>query len=157
MLFCCQLVNMLLVSFNLHFPVFLLSIVTTITSHVQSTAGGQGTTPAPTTIKVVPTTPASSQSVCVNRWSDWINQNNPDVSGTGDVEKMTASELTSFCPGGTISQVECQTADGIPSYSSGEILTCTTDGGLVCSNADNFPIPCSDYQIKYECTCPGQF
>ena len=115
------------------------------------------TTPSPTTIKVVPTTPPSGQSTCVNGWSDWLNRNSPDVSGTGDVEKMTASELTSFCPGGTISQVECQTADGIPSYSSGEILTCTTDGGLVCSNADNFPIPCTDYQIKYQCTCPGQF
>nr|KAG5709674.1 hypothetical protein BaRGS_027699 [Batillaria attramentaria] len=32
--------------------------------------------------------------------------------------------------------------------SSGEIVTCSVDQGLVCNNADNFPIPCSDYQVR---------
>ena len=90
---------------------------------------------------------------CVGGWSPWINQDSPDV-GDGDHEQMTSSELTSFCPGGTITKVDCQTVDGIEYFSSGEILTCTTDGGLQCNNADNFPIPCSDYKIRYECTCP---
>ncbi|KAL8604894.1 hypothetical protein ACOMHN_028522 [Nucella lapillus] len=101
------------------------------------------------------TNSTTTQSKCVSGWSHWINRNSPAVSGTGDVEKMTSSELTSFCPGGTISQVDCRTVDGIEYFSSGEILTCTTDGGLQCNNADNFPIPCSDYKIKYQCTCPG--
>ena len=112
-------------------------------------------TPAPTTVIVVPTTTTAATQPCVSGWSAWINKDTPDT-GDGDLEKMTSSELTSFCPGGTITQVECQTVDGIEYYSSGEILTCTTDGGLQCNNADNFPIPCSDYQIKYECTCPGE-
>ena len=90
---------------------------------------------------------------CVGGWSDWINKDSPDV-GDGDHEQMTSSELASFCPGGTVTRVECQTVDGIEHFSSGEILTCTTDGGLQCNNADNFPIPCSDYQIRYECSCP---
>ena len=111
------------------------------------------TTLAPTTILVVPT---SSAPQCQSGWSAWINKDSPDV-GDGDHEQMTPSELTSFCPGGTITQVDCQTVDGIEHFSSGEILTCTTEGGLQCNNADNFPIPCSDYRIKYECTCPGEF
>ncbi|XP_076461744.1 uncharacterized protein LOC143294198 [Babylonia areolata] len=118
-----------------------------------STAAPTTTTMEPTTIKVEPTTAATNQ-VCVSGWSAWINKDTPDT-GDGDMEKMTSSELTSFCPGGTITQVDCQTADGIEYYSSGEILTCTTDGGLQCNNADNFPIPCSDYKIKYLCSCPA--
>ena len=110
---------------------------------------------SPTTANVVPTTTTTTAQTCVSGWSAWINKDNPDT-GDGDMEKMTSSELTSFCPGGTITQVDCQTVDGIEHFSSGEILTCTTDGGLQCNNADNFPIPCSDYRIKYECTCPGE-
>ena len=120
-----------------------------------SAAAVPPSTPAPTTVNVVPTTTTAATQPCVSGWSAWINKDTPDT-GDGDLEKMTSSELTSFCPGGTITQVECQTVDGIEYYSSGEILTCTTDGGLQCNNADNFPIPCSDYQIKYECTCPGE-
>jgi hypothetical protein len=69
---------------------------------------------------------------------------------------MTSAELTAFCPGGTITNVDCMTVDNIEYFSSGEVLTCTANGGLQCSNADNFPVPCSDYKIRYECTC-GKF
>ena len=112
-------------------------------------------TAAPTTVKVVSTTSDQGVPSCVSGWSNWINKDSPDT-GDGDVEKMTSLELASFCPGGTISKVDCQTVDGIEYFSSGEILTCSASEGLVCNNADNFPIPCSDYQIKYECTCPGK-
>jgi len=69
---------------------------------------------------------------------------------------MTSAELASFCPGGTVTQVDCQTSDGIEYFSSGEILTCDVTNGLVCNNVDNFPVPCSDYKIRYQCSCPGE-
>ena len=50
-------------------------------------------------------------------------------------------------------KIECQTTGGTPSYSTGEIATCELDTGLVCNNVDNDPIPCSDYQVRYECKC----
>lgn len=51
-------------------------------------------------------------------------------------------------------KIECVTVDGdIPSYSSGEMLTCYPDSGLVCRNADNFPVDCQDYKIRYHCQC----
>ena len=109
------------------------------------------TTLAPTTIRVVPTATVPAPQ-CKSGWSAWINKDSPDV-GDGDHEQMTSSEMASFCPGGTITKINCETVDGIEYFSSGEVLTCTTDGGLQCNNADNFPIPCSDYKIQYECTC----
>ena len=109
--------------------------------------------PATTAVAPAVTVTPVPTPQCVGGWSHWINQDSPDV-GDGDHEQMTSSELTSFCPGGTITKVDCQTVDGIEYFSSGEVLTCTTDGGLQCNNADNFPIPCSDYKIRYECTCP---
>ena len=99
-------------------------------------------------------TPTTPQPHCFPGLSEWINTDTP--ADGGDFEQMTPSARASFCPGGDIT-VECQTVDGIPSYSSGEILTCTADTGLRCSNDDNFPIPCSDYKIRYNCSCPSKF
>ena len=107
------------------------------------------------TTTVGPPTTASSNQQCTPGFSTWFNQDNPST-GSGDSERLTGAALSALCPGGSVTNIECQTVDGIPYYSTGEILTCDMDHGLVCSNADNFPIPCSDYQIRYECTCAGK-
>jgi hypothetical protein len=104
------------------------------------------------------TTPTTAAAQCVPGWSTWINANHPtDDPSSGDHELMTSAELTAFCPGGTITNVDCMTVDNIEYFSSGEVLTCTVNGGLQCSNADNFPVPCSDYKIRYQCGCAGKF
>ena len=126
----------------------------------QNNDGSKTTTAAaPTTtdddILLPPATSAAPPQPCVARWSDWINKDSPD-SEPGDVEKMTPAELAAFCPGGMVAKADCQTVDGIEYFSSGEILTCSAQGGLQCSNADNFPNPCSDYKIRYQCTCPNK-
>ncbi|PVD30852.1 hypothetical protein C0Q70_10127 [Pomacea canaliculata] len=108
-------------------------------------------TQRPSTAAVAITTAAAPRT-CVNGWSAWINNDSPDT-GDGDVEKMTSQQLSQFCPGGRVTQVDCRTTEDIEYFSSGEMLTCTVDGGLVCNNADNDPIPCSDYKIRYECSC----
>ena len=81
-----------------------------------------------------------------------MNQDTPD-SGDGDIETLTEQQKQQLCPGGQLVEIECQTTDGIEYYSSGEIATCDLNTGMVCNNADNFPIPCSDYQVKYRCKC----
>ncbi|WAQ93441.1 EDIL3-like protein [Mya arenaria] len=96
------------------------------------------------------TTGASVQ--CSSNWSSWINTDTPD-SGDGDRESWTAAQKAAFCPYGKISRIECRTIDDIASYSSGEIMQCTIEGGAVCLNNDNFPVPCSDYKIRYYCEC----
>lgn len=100
--------------------------------------------------------PSASPLSCTNGWTDWINKHTP-TDQTFDVEHeyMTAVQLGKFCSGGNIVQIICETVDGIPSESSGEIITCNRQTGLTCNNVDNSPIPCSDYQVKYECKCPG--
>ncbi|WAQ93448.1 EDIL3-like protein [Mya arenaria] len=92
---------------------------------------------------------------CKRSWSSWINTDNPD-SVDGDRESWTAAQKAAFCPHGKVSRIECRTIDEIASYSSGEIMQCTIEGGAVCLNNDNFPVPCSDYKIKYFCQCTGE-
>ncbi|WAR14234.1 MUC5A-like protein [Mya arenaria] len=103
-----------------------------------------------TSLPVQVTTGAPVQ--CSSNWSSWINTDTPD-SGDGDRESWTAAQKAAFCPYGKISRIECRTIDDIASYSSGEIMQCTIEGGAVCLNDDNFPVPCSDYKIKYFCEC----
>lgn len=114
---------------------------------------GQGSTVTP----AVTSTPTPGPQ-CVEKWSDWLNKNSPTTQGAlGDYEKMTDAEKAQFCPGGNVTKAECHAVDGdIPSYSSGEILTCYPDQGLACNNADNFPMPCSDYKARFFCSCPGK-
>ena len=109
---------------------------------------------SPPTVGLQTTTPAPPPA-CVDKWSEYINQDHPDT-GTGDLEKWTDSQLSTFCPDGKITQIECVTTTGIASYSTGEIAMCTMEGGSVCLNADNDPFPCSDYKIRYFCKCNGK-
>ncbi|XP_052820011.1 otogelin-like protein [Mya arenaria] len=71
----------------------------------------------------------------------------------GDIEKMNGHELSVFCPEGRIKGIECVTVDGKASYSNGEVLSCSINNGLECLNDNNFPVPCSDYKIRYYCDC----
>lgn len=91
--------------------------------------------------------------LCIqSHWSKWINRDSPSV-GAGDIEAMTSQEMSVFCAAGRISKIECITDTGIPSYSTGEIISCTINNGLECLNDNNFPVPCSDYKVRYFCDC----
>ena len=121
------------------------------TTHTQGPVLGQSTTsPQEPPLNQGHTTGAPS--LCVDRWSNWINKDTPST-GDGDREMLTPSELQQFCGNGKISTIECETTTGIASYSTGEIAMCTIEGGSVCLNADNAPMPCSDYKIRYFCKC----
>lgn len=94
--------------------------------------------------------------ICKTGFTDWINRDRPE-SGNGDHEALTDAEKVDRCPGGSMTRVECYAEAGdIPSYSSGEVLTCDAATGLTCNNADNFPVTCTDYKIRYYCQCPGK-
>lgn len=54
-----------------------------------------------------------------------------------------------------MSEIECATTTGIASFSSGEMVSCTINNGLECLNDNNYPVPCSDYQVRYYCDCGG--
>lgn len=111
-------------------------------------------TPAPTSFGQSSPTPAPTK--CVTRWSTWINRDRP-TTNNGDYENLTPDEIKKFCPGGTIKKVECQTSSGIPFESTGAIQHCSVERGLICNNADNFPVGCDDYSIKYFCVCSGKY
>jgi hypothetical protein len=90
--------------------------------------------------------------VCVPYWSAWINTDEPDT-GDGEYEKMTDEDKHAFCPNGNVTEIECETVDGVGYYSSGEQLICNLHDGLACKNADNSPVQCNDYQVRYKCEC----
>ena len=101
-------------------------------------------------------TTTAAPPLCKDRWSDWINKDSP-TTGDGDHEMLSPAELKAFCGDGKIKTIECVTTTGVASYSTGEIAMCTIEGGSICLNNDNFPIPCSDYKIRYFCECTGEF
>ncbi|KAK7483904.1 hypothetical protein BaRGS_00024788, partial [Batillaria attramentaria] len=90
---------------------------------------------------------------CQSGWSVWVNRDKPSV-GEGEKEFMTHSELTEFCLGGTLDDVDCETVSDVPHYLSGQKVTCDVADGLTCKNSDNFPNGCSDFKIRYHCQCP---
>ena len=103
-------------------------------------------------LQTLPTTQALVPPPCVTRWSRWFNRDNP-FTGDGDHEAMTPTEMSIFCAGGRLSRIECETESGIQHYSSGEIVSCSINHGFECLNANNAPIPCSDYKVRYYCDC----
>ena len=112
------------------------------------------TTGAPTPI----TTDSPPQRCVVSKWSPWINRDKPDVGGS-DHEEMTPEEKKRFCYGGNVTQIECavDSENHIPYYSSGDIVQyCDKEKGIMCSNAYNYPVTCSDYKIRYYCECSNQ-
>ncbi|KAK3611486.1 hypothetical protein CHS0354_039099 [Potamilus streckersoni] len=111
-----------------------------------------GITPSRAPGQVSTDIPTAVPQSCTSGWSSWINHDNP-TSDDKEIENMTPEELQKFCPSGKITRIDCETASGIPHYSSGEILSCTIANGLTCNNSDNFPISCSDYKVKYYCEC----
>ncbi|XP_071181496.1 uncharacterized protein [Mytilus edulis] len=94
---------------------------------------------------------------CVDRsWSPWVDERNPITYALGDKEKsgLEYQKASGFCSGGTIHKVECWSTDiGVFHYSTGEVMKCTPIDGVVCNNADNYPITCTNYKIRYQCYC----
>ncbi|XP_063397551.1 uncharacterized protein LOC134681842 isoform X2 [Mytilus trossulus] len=94
---------------------------------------------------------------CVDRsWSPWVDERNPTTHALGDKEKsgLEYQKASGFCSGGTIHKVECWSTDiGAFHYSIGQVMKCTPIDGVVCNNADNYPLTCTNYKIRYQCYC----
>ncbi|KAK3733738.1 hypothetical protein RRG08_026853 [Elysia crispata] len=108
------------------------------------------TTRSMTTSKAVTTVP---DIVCRSGWSSWINEDTP-ATGDGDVEKMAANDLDTFCPGGNITDIQCVDSDSLDDWVSLSEASCTVEDGLQCVNLPFLDMPsCRDYKIRYMCNC----
>ena len=56
-----------------------------------------------------------------------------------------------------MTDVECMTVMDTEYFSTGETALCSLRDGFTCRNADNAPVTCSDYKIRYQCTCARQY
>ncbi|PVD30853.1 hypothetical protein C0Q70_10128 [Pomacea canaliculata] len=95
-------------------------------------------------------TPTPAPGRCTPGWTTWINT---PSTNDGDREQLTTEQKQQLCPNGKMVEVDCQTVTGIEYFSSGEVVTCDVDQGLICNNVDNEPVPCNDYKIRYRCEC----
>ena len=138
--------------FSVSTPMFTPPIGSLLTPTAQPSPGGTGIPYTKVPGHDQYKTSSQAPPMCIDRWSNWINKDTPST-GDGDREMLTPSELQQFCGNGKIKAIECETTTGIASYSTGEIAMCTIEGGSVCLNADNYPMPCSDYKIRYFCEC----
>ena len=104
-------------------------------------------------------TPAVTPYVCKPRWLPWINNMTPttDMSYI-EHEFMSQEAFEKECWDGRITRIECETTSGIPQFSAGFIgSTCEIPTGLTCKNADNYPIACEDFKVRYYCECVRKF
>lgn len=93
--------------------------------------------------------------VCKPRWLPWINTMTPTADMTYvEHEFMPLQKQHELCGDGHITRIECETASGIPFYSSGAVgTTCDITSGFTCRNDANFPVGCEDYTVRYYCDC----
>ncbi len=78
------------------------------------------------------------------KWTSWKNRDTP--AGTGDWE--TLADFSNICKNPVA--IECKTTDDSTASQTGQIVTCSTDSGLVCKNADNKK-GCKDYKVRFCC------
>jgi hypothetical protein len=90
--------------------------------------------------------PGSIQS---GQWTSWMNLDAP--SGHGDIEGLQA-----FIMNGTVCprpiDIQCRTKAGVDWLDTGQIYTCHTSVGGVCTNftqADGDE--CQDYEVRFLC------
>ncbi|XP_076449144.1 uncharacterized protein LOC143285632 [Babylonia areolata] len=71
---------------------------------------------------------------------------------------MTSEEMTQFCPGGHVTDVQCASRQGYLVGGGGGGggywgLLCSLRDGFVCRNDAVAPATCNDYKIRYFCQC----
>ncbi|MEM9452585.1 MAG: hypothetical protein AAGF11_00300 [Myxococcota bacterium] len=80
-------------------------------------------------------------------WTQWYDRDNP--SGNGDYENRSLQAGVCASPSG----VECRTVSGLALWQTGEVVTCSTNAGFICVNADQPDGDC-DYDYKVRFLCP---
>nr|XP_006820506.1 PREDICTED: mucin-5AC-like [Saccoglossus kowalevskii] len=137
--------------------------VTTLTS--------EGTTPptaTPETTELETVTVPSSTTVspstvvtiappkCETGWTDWFNVDNPYTNSAGDFDVIPRlRKHYQFCELSKLDDAECRgTVSHIPHTELGQVVHCSQNVGLVCSNEDQYNNDtCLDYEIRFYCDC----
>ncbi len=84
------------------------------------------------------------------KWTPWLNRDSP--GGSGDYET-----LNDFVSAGKAcakpEKVECRARDGRTPAQTGDVVSCTKQGGAVCVNKKQRPgHRCSDYEVRFCCS-----
>ncbi len=87
-------------------------------------------------------------------WTPWLNRDTP--GGSADAERISdfiSDGNPNFCASADdVTGVECRVkSTGVDASQSGEIVTCDTETGFICLNADQSDGHCLDYEVRYYC------
>jgi len=92
--------------------------------------------------------PVFSGNHCQQQWTACLDRDDP--SGSGDWEtRLDYSPVP--CGGSTPLWADCRTTAGASAWSTGEVLSCSAQGGLVCKNSDQSDNYCQDYCVRFLC------
>ncbi|MCK5624556.1 hypothetical protein KAI04_01820 [Candidatus Pacearchaeota archaeon] len=87
--------------------------------------------------------------VVVDDWTDWLNRDGP--TGSGDWEQLSSHIAEKGICENPI-EVECQTITGLDYSETGEVVSCSVTGGLVCANTNQPDGICNfDYKVRFNC------
>ncbi|XP_019613857.1 PREDICTED: uncharacterized protein LOC109461830 isoform X5 [Branchiostoma belcheri] len=105
------------------------------------------------------TTPeTTTPEQCDPYWTEFFDESTPTIGLNGQ-ETETLEDLRTkymICHGQPITDVECVDENGISYRDTGDVASCTTEGGLVCNNHDNWfteDKQCSNYKVRFQCGC----
>ena len=105
----------------------------------------------------------SEKPTCVPGWTEWINEDSPNVDnsyeykGSGDYELVhILRESDKVCA--KPKAIECrQQNTSIPWHlSEDDALECDLKNGFVCLNDEQSDLLCHDYEVRFWCECEGK-
>ncbi|XP_019613854.1 PREDICTED: mucin-5AC-like isoform X2 [Branchiostoma belcheri] len=126
---------------------------------VRFQCGCQTTTETPTTTETTTTETPTTTPLCTPYWTDYFDESTPTIGLNGQ-ETETLEDLRTMymiCHGLPITDVECVDENGVSYLDTGDVASCTTEEGLLCSNHDNWfteDKQCSNYKVRFYCGCP---
>jgi hypothetical protein len=96
--------------------------------------------------------PSCNGTTCVySEWTtDWFNRDAP--SGDGDGEHLDALIAEGYAVCAHPKEVHCRRqTDMVDWTKTGQVMTCTPEGGSVCLNHDQPGGQCDDYEVQFVC------
>ncbi|XP_078476519.1 mucin-5AC-like [Lampetra planeri] len=130
------------------------------TKHPPKTVGPWTTLKNPEKSTTPRLTTAAEEEDCATGWSQWYDEQYPDLNNGGDEEsyqKVTASGNVVCLADSSVEKIDCKAErfPNTPWQELGQTITCDKSEGLKCSNDDQGMLPCYNYKVRFCCSKSG--
>ncbi|XP_061435159.1 mucin-5AC-like isoform X2 [Lethenteron reissneri] len=130
------------------------------TKHPPKTVGPWTTLKNPEKSTTPRLTTAAEEEDCATGWSQWYDEQYPDLDNGGDEEsyqKVTASGKVVCLADSSVEKIDCKAErfPNTPWEELGQTITCDKNEGLKCVNEDQGGLPCYNYKVRFCCSRAG--